>query len=131
MRSALLLIACVFIVAVLLAPVAIRQTGSAGLAGLAVAGGICLFSGLAAESLSLALTRLSSPLFGQLSGMSIRMFLPLGVCLILAVSGFSGRENLFFVCYLLAFYIATLVLETWLAVKRVAAPSATLRSSTR
>ena len=131
MRSALMLIACIFAVALALTPIAFRQGGSGGPLGLTIAAAICLFSGLGAECLSHVLTRLSSPLAGQLSGMSIRMFLPLCVCLVLALAGFSGRENLAFVCYLLAFYIATLVLETWLAVKRVAEPSATLRHSTR
>jgi len=126
-----MLIACIFGVALALMPIAMRQTGSGGPPGLAIAAGICLVSGLAAESLSHFLTRVKSPLAGQLSGMTIRMFLPLSVCLMLALAGFSGRENLAFVCYLLAFYIATLVLETWLAVKRVAVPSATLRQSTR
>jgi hypothetical protein len=126
-----MLIACIFGVALALFPIAMRQTGSGGASGLAIAAGICLVSGLAAESMSHFLTRMSSPLAGQLSGMMIRMFLPLAVCLMLALAGFSGRENLAFVCYLLAFYIATLALETWLAVKRVAVPSATLRQSTR
>ena len=63
--------------------------------------------------------------------MLVRMMLPLVVCLILALKGFSGRENLEFVCYLLAFYTTTLVLETWLAVKRVAYSAETLRHSAR
>jgi hypothetical protein len=126
-----MLAACISAVALVLMPVAIRQTGSGGPLGLAIAAGICLFSGLGAECLSHVLTRVSSPLAGQLSGMLIRMFLPLFVCLVLALQGFSGRENLAFICYLLAFYVATLVLETWLAVKRVAEPSATLRHGAR
>jgi predicted permease len=129
-RGALALIACVFAVALALLPIAAHQSGEAGLRALGAAAGICLISGLAAESLSHYLTRISSPLAGQLSGMLIRMFMPLGVCLVLALAGISGRENLGFVCYLLAFYIAMLVVETWLAVKRVAQPTRSQRQGT-
>jgi hypothetical protein len=128
-RSALMLIACIFAVALVLMPVAVRQSGTGNPLGLASAAAICLASGLAAECLGFVLTRTWSPLAGQLSGMSIRMLLPLFACLILALQGFSGRENLAFVCYLLAFYIVTLALETWLAVKRVAGPTETLHRS--
>ncbi len=131
MRSALMLIACVFAVALVMMPIAVRRVGSAGLVGLGIAAAICLLSGLAAECLCHVMNRISSPLAGQLSGMLVRMMLPLVVCLILALKGFSGRENLEFVCYLLAFYTTTLVLETWLAVKRVAYSAETLRHSAR
>jgi hypothetical protein len=131
LRSALMLAACVFAVALAMMPIAIRQLGSAGPLGLGIAAAICLLSGLLAECLGYILTRTWSPLAGQLSGMTIRMMLPLAVCLTLALEGFSGRENLAFVCYLLAFYIATLVLETWLAVKRVAGPSKAVSSCAR
>jgi hypothetical protein len=120
-----MLLACVFAVALVMLPYAINQAGSAGPIGLAAAAVICLVSGIAAEAISFALTRSASPLFGQLSGMIIRMMLPLFACLILALQGFSGRENLAFVCYLLAFYVSSLVLETRLAVKRVASTSHT------
>lgn len=130
-RSAFMLFACVFAVALVLMPIATRQLGSGSPAGLAIAAAICLVSGLAAECLGLVLTRAWSPLAGQLSGMLVRMFLPLFACLILALQGFGGRENLAFICYLLAFYIATLAIETWLAVKRVAKPSATIHSSAK
>ena len=130
-RSALILIACLFAVALVLMPVAIHQSGTGGPLGLASAAAICLVSGLAAECLAFVLSRNWSALAGQLSGMSIRMLLPLFVCLLLALQGFSGRENLAFVCYLLAFYVATLTLETWLAVKRVAGATETLRPSAR
>jgi hypothetical protein len=122
-RSALMLSACVLAIALALMPLAIQQHGSSGAFGLVIAGAICLISGLAAEWLSCFLTRNSSPLAGQLSGMMLRMLLPLVVCLVLAVQGYSGRENLAFVCYLLTFYTATLALETWLAVKRAGALS--------
>jgi hypothetical protein len=130
-RSALMLLACVFAVALVLLPYAINQAGSAGPFGLAAAAGICLVSGLAAEAASYALTRSASPLAGQLSGTIIRMLLPLFACLILALQGFSGRENLAFVCYLLTFYMSSLVMETRMAVKRVAATPGTAGKSAR
>ena len=42
----------------------------------------------------------------------------LAVCIGLAAFGQSGRQHLAFIGYLLTFYLVTLALETWLAVKR-------------
>jgi hypothetical protein len=125
-----MLSACIFAIALALSPIALEQQGSGAPVGLVIAGAICLLSGLAAESLS-SLTRNSSPLAGQLCAMMLRMFLPLVVCLILAAQGFSGREHFAFVCYLLAFYFASLVLETWLAVKRCGTCGSALDKSAR
>jgi hypothetical protein len=126
-----MLSACIFVIALALSPIAIRQQGSGAPLGLIVAAMICLISGLAADWLSCFLTRNGSPLAGQLSGMMVRMFLPLVVCLVLVAKGYSGRENLAFVCYLLIFYVATLALETWLAVKRAAASGSAFDKSAR
>jgi hypothetical protein len=126
-----MLLACVLAVALVLLPYSINQVGSAGPFGLAAVAGICLVSGLAAEAISYTLARSATPLFGQLSGMMVRMLLPLFVCLILVLQGFSGRENLAFVCYLLAFYMSSLGAETRLAVKRVAVNSETAGKSAR
>ena len=131
LRSASLLIACIFVVALLLAPFALKSTGSAGPAGLAVAAAVCLFAGIGAEAISTVIARLGSPLAGAMLGMGIRMLPPLILCLGLAVSGQSGREHLAFVFYLLAFYFATLVMETVLAVKRVTAIQLALRNNPR
>ncbi len=130
-RSALTLTAGVIAVAVALLPLASQRSGSAGTLGLAAAAGICLVSGIAAECIVAILTRASSPLAGQLSGMMVRLLLPLAVCLVLALQGFGGRENLAFVGYLLAFYVATLAFETWLAVKRVSGRRESLRRAAR
>lgn len=130
-RSAIMLLACCTTVALMLLPVALPREGSAGPIGLGIAGAICLVSALAAECLGHIISRFSSPLAGQLLGMCIRMFLPLTICLVLAVKGFSGRENLAFVCYLLSFYATTLMIETQIAVKRVAGHSVPVGQSAR
>lgn len=121
MRSALMLIACLAVVALALTPVAFMNQGSGGFSGLAVAAAICLGAGLGAEAVSAFLQRSGIPLAATMVGMGIRMLPPLVLCLMLAASGQSGRAHLPFICYLLAFYFATLVMETWLAVRRVAA----------
>ena len=130
LRSALVLTGWVVVVALLLLPYAIRHTGSAGPLGLAAAGAICLFAGLAAEAFSLVVSRGGTPLAGLLGGIAFRMLPPLAVCLVLAVQGADGRRHLAFVCYLLAFYMVTLALETWLAVKRASGSSADLNHGT-
>jgi hypothetical protein len=131
MRSAMKLAACVLAVALALTPIAVRQEGSGGPIGLAVAAAICLLSGLLAEGAGCYLSQAVSPLAGVMSGMAVRMILPLAVCVALASLGHDGRHHLAFVCYLLAFYIVTLIVETWLAVKRVAGPSSALNKNAR
>lgn len=120
MRSALLLMACLSVVALVLAPVAYMNEGSGSFAGLGIAALICLGAGLGAEAVSAFLQRTGTPLAATMIGMGIRMLPPLVLCLMLAASGASGRAHLPFICYLLAFYFATLVVETWLAVRRLA-----------
>jgi len=131
LRSATLLIACILVVALALTPFAVRSTGSAGLGGLAIAAGVCLLAGFGAEAISAVIARLASPLAGAMLGMGIRMLPPLMLCLGLAITGQSGRNHLAFVFYLLAFYFATLAMETVLAVKRVAAIQTGLRNIPR
>ena len=130
-RSALMLLACISVVALALTPVAMNNSGTGGLAGLAVAAALCFAAGFAAEALSTVLARAGQTLAAPMVGMGIRMLPPLGLCLALAASGQSGREHLPFVCYLLALYFTTLVMESWLAVKRVADASPTLPQSSR
>jgi hypothetical protein len=120
LRSALMLAGCVLLVALLIAPLAAGKSGSGSLAGLALAAAICLLTGWAAESLSCLLHGRVTPLAVMLLGMAIRMAPPLGICVALAALGASGRAHLAFIVYLLAFYLVTLALETWLAVGRVA-----------
>lgn len=120
MRSALMLSGCVLLVALLIAPFAAGKSGSGGPGGLALAAAICLLAGWAAESLSCVLHGRVTPLAVMLLGMAIRMAPPLGICLVLAAQGARGREHLAFIVYLLAFYLVTLAMETWLTVSRVA-----------
>jgi hypothetical protein len=129
-RSAIILAACILAAALLLTPVALRLPGSGSISGLAVAAAICLLSGLVAEGTSSFVAR-TSPLAASLVGMMVRMILPLGVCAALLASGQNGRQHLAFIDYLLAFYMITLALETWLAVKRTASPASTSNQSSR
>jgi hypothetical protein len=121
-RSAITLVASIFAAALLLMPVALAQNGSAGPYGLTSAAAICIISGLAAEGLA-GVVGQNSPLGATLIGMMVRMFVPLGVCVGILATGHSGREYLVFIGYLLAFYLLTLGVETWLAVKRAGAIS--------
>jgi len=106
-------------VGLLLVPFAARQTDMNGLLGLASAAAICLLAAWCAEGVSCALTRTGAHLSAMLLSMALRFIPPLAVCFVLAASGASGQQHLAFVCYLLVFYLATLAVETWLAVKRV------------
>lgn len=118
-----MLLACVLVAALLLAPFTFDQSGSRGPLGMAVAALVCLFAGFAAEGVSLLLIRIGQPLAGTMVGMAIRMLPPLVLCLALAASGQTGRQHLHFIFYLLAFYMVTLAFETWIAVKRTGALS--------
>jgi hypothetical protein len=120
-RSTIMLSACVLATALALMPVAARQTGSNGPLGLAAAAGICFFSGLIGEVASIVLSR-TSPIGGAVTGMMVRMFFPLGVCVAILAAGQSGRDHLYFIVYLLTFYMVVLGLETWIAVKRSSDP---------
>jgi len=118
LRSALVLAGCVLTVALLLLPIALRQTGTGSLLGLAAAGGICLFTACLAELISCTLAKSGAHLPAVMLSMGLRMLPPLVVCLLLAVSGADGMQHLPFVGYLMAFYLVTLSAETWFAVKR-------------
>lgn len=128
-RASLLLTGCVVVGGLALAPFALSKSGSAGIGGVALAGAICLVTGLLIEGVAHLLGCHASPLVTMLLGMSIRMLPPLGICLFLAAQGARGREHLAFIVYLLAFYLVTLALETWLNVSRVSATSASAKSS--
>jgi hypothetical protein len=121
LRSAQWLTAVTLSIALLLVPYAIRQSGTAGMLGVLAAGAICLVSGLGSEAFAATSGRTGPPLLTMLVGMTARMVPPLAICFAFAAQGAHGRRHLAFVGYLLTFYFATLALETWLAVKRVAA----------
>jgi hypothetical protein len=129
-RSTIMLSACVLATALVLMPVAITQSGSNGPLGLASAAGICLFSGLIAEGAAIVLSR-TSPVGGAVCGMMVRMFIPLGVCVAILAAGQSGRDNLYFIVYLLTIYMVVLGVETWIAVKRSSDPPSTSNRSLR
>lgn len=122
-RSALLVTACILGVGLVLLPVALKQDGSGSVLGLLTAGAVCLIAALVAEALSCLLARIETPLAALLISTAVRFTPPLFVCFCLAATGASGRQHLAFVCYLLAFYLATLAVETWLAVSRVSPKS--------
>jgi hypothetical protein len=129
-RSAIMLSACVLATALVLMPVAVTQSGSNGPLGLGSAAGICLFSGLIAEGAAIVLSR-TSPVGGAICGMMVRMFIPLGVCVAILAAEQSGRDNLYFIVYLLTIYMVVLGVETWIAVKRSSDPPSTSNRSLR
>ncbi len=126
LRSVLVLTGSLLLVGLLLAPFAAVRTGSGGLGGLALAAAICLAAGWMAETLAVVLHDRVMPLAVMLLGMTIRMLPPLGVCVALAAQGISGRAHMAFIFYLLAFYLVTLALETWLTVGRIANSSSSI-----
>jgi uncharacterized membrane-anchored protein len=118
LRSALVLAGCMTVVALLLLPIALRQTGTGSPLGLAAAGGLCLFSACLAELISCTLAKTGAHLVAVMISMGLRVTPPLAVCLLLAASGADGEQHLAFVGYLMAFYFVMLGAETWFAVKR-------------
>jgi hypothetical protein len=90
-----------------------------GMLGLASAAVICLLAAFLAEAVGCALSRTGCHLAAMLFAMALRFIPPLAVCFVLSATGARGQQHLAFVCYLLIFYLATLAVETWLAVKRV------------
>ena len=129
-RSAILLAAGILSAALLLMPIAIQRSGSGSLGGLAIAGAICFVSGMFSEISSASFAR-TTPLVGTFVGMTVRMVLPLVVCVALVAAGENGREHIAFIGYLLTFYIVTLALETCLAVKRASVRPSVLKKSPR
>jgi hypothetical protein len=102
-------------------PIAFSQAGPNGPIGLVLAAAICLFSGLVAETVTSAMPR-TAPTGAALIRLFVRMFVPLGACVAILAIGQDGRDYLFFIGYLLTFYMVTLGLETWIAVKRSSDP---------
>jgi hypothetical protein len=119
LHPALALAGVLFAVALLLTPFAASRSGSAGLGGLAVAGLVCLFAGWIAEAIAFALAGRVAPVGIMLLGMAVRVLPPLAICVGLLATGQSGRSHLPFISYLLAFYLVTLTLETYTAVRRL------------
>jgi len=122
-RSVTLLTVCILTTTALLLPVAIRDSGTGNLAGLAGVTLMFLATAWISEAISIWILRTGSPLVAMGFNMAIRTVPPLLVCLYLAVHGYSGRENFALIGYLFAFYFVTLVVETRLAVKRGSGPN--------
>lgn len=117
-RSIFMVASCIAMAALLLVPIAIRQNGTSGLQGLAIAAALCLASALFAEAISCVQGRAGSHLLAMVLAMAVRDIPLLSICLALAVAGQSGEQHLAFVCYLLTMYFVALAVETWLAVQR-------------
>ena len=122
-RSVVVLTVCILVTAVFLLPVAIRESGTGNLAGLAFVTAMFLASAWISEAISVRFHRAGSPLVALGLTMAIRTVPPLLVCFYLAARGYSGRDNFALIGYLFAFYFVTLVVETRLAVKRGAGPN--------
>ena len=130
-RPALSLAGCVVTFVLVFLPFAWGNSGLNGPIGLVAAAAICLAAGWVAEAMAFSLRGSVTPLGIMLLGMAVRLAPPLGICLILAVQGASGRQHLAFIVYLLTLYLATLALETWLMVKRVGREPSDLNHNVR
>jgi hypothetical protein len=117
-RSVFVLTVCILVTAVFLLPVAIRESGTGNLIGLAIVTAMFLTTAWISEAVSTRFHRTGSPLVALGLTMAIRALPPLLVCFYLAANGYSGQENFALIGYLFAFYFVTLVVETRLAVKR-------------
>jgi hypothetical protein len=131
LQPALALAGVLFVVALLLLPFAIGKAGSAGIGGLAVAGFVCLVAGSVAEVVAFALEGRVAPVSIMLLGMGVRVLPPMAICVGLLATGQSGRDHLSFIGYLLAFYLTTLAMETYSAVKRLNTTSSQLNPAAR
>jgi hypothetical protein len=131
LHPALLLAGLILAVALLLLPFALVRSGSGGIGGLGAAAAFCLVIGWIAEGLAWLLRGRVAPVGEMLISMAVRTGAPLGLCLFLAASGQSGHQHLAFIGYLFAFYFATLALETYLAVRRIAGRSSQLSTAAR
>jgi hypothetical protein len=125
-----MLAAITAMIALVCLPYAMGQSGSSGPVGLTAAAAVCFVCGIFSEGISFLTLRAGVPLFAMLVGMAVRMAPPLVICLVLAAQGAHGRQHLAFISYLLAFYCATLAVETWLAVARTSKGSPGLPEET-
>jgi hypothetical protein len=131
LRSTAMLAASTATIGLVCLPFAIGQSGSGGPIGLTGAAAVCFICGIVSEGISLVMLRAGAPLIAMLLGMAVRMAPPLVICLVFAAQGAHGRQHLAFIFYLLAFYCATLAVETWLAVARASKGSPSLPEETR
>jgi hypothetical protein len=126
LHPAIMLAGILFAVALLLLPFAIGRSDSGGVAGLLTACAVCLFTGWLAEGAAYLLSNRVAPVGLVLIGMAIRATPPMVICIGLLASGQSGRSHLAFISYLITFYLLTLALETYSAVRRIGQSSSKL-----
>ena len=102
----------------IVAPVAWHVSGSAGLAAAAVAGACCWFGAICGTTTGLVVGRFvrgqSRGICESLSGMLLRMGIPLGVALVLYLQG-GTLVTAGLLVYLLIFYPVVLAVETALS----------------
>ncbi len=101
----------------LLAPFVYRLQGADGLSAAAVAAVVCLVSALAGLLVSQCFSGPDHALAGVLVGMGFRMTLPLTVCVVAQLQG-GALAQAGFVFYIIAFYLVSLAIDTWLATGR-------------
>jgi hypothetical protein len=115
--GAVTLLATVLLGYAAISPVAAWTQGTPGLWAAAVAALICLAAGMMALGLIERLSA-SNPLASALGGMTLRMVVPLSA--VAAVYWWDGPlTETGMVFYVLAFYMITLAVETYLAVRKV------------
>ena len=115
--GAVTLLATVVLGYAAISPVAAWTQGMLGLWAAAVAALICLAAGMMALGLIEGLSA-SNPLASALGGMTLRMVVPLSA--VAAVYWWDGPlAETGMVFYVLAFYMITLAVETYLAVRKV------------
>jgi hypothetical protein len=122
------LVSCAVILTLVLAaftlaclPLAIWLGGNSVMS-LFAATGVCITPGLAAIGVSHYFTRLGQPLPGMLLAMGCRLLPPLVVCLWLAVNKYAAQGQVF-AGFLIAAYLVSLGVETFLAVRAMPSPT--------
>ena len=126
--SAALLSAVVGAGYVLLSPFIYRLHGADGLSAAGVAAFVCWTGAIGGMLTSRWLHGPSHLLAGMLLGMALRMALPLIVCMVVYLRGGALAEA-GFVFYVLAFYLMTLAIDTWMATGRAAGAGPTSEDS--
>jgi hypothetical protein len=108
------------VAALLLAAVAVGSAldGAVGIQAAALAAIVCLSGSLLGLLIVNLARRRGQMLAGVLMSMAPRMGLPLGFCLLMHLRG-GALVEAGIVFYVLAFYIVTLAVETWLLVDQL------------
>ena len=126
-RSVLALGIGLMLASALIWPIAYRLAGSPGVVSAIQAGLVCFGSGAAAVLMLHTKLFRSNPLAGLMATMMVRMFVPLSVCLVIAVSA-ADLSWQTFVFALLGYYGVALAIDTWLSVQLVSTQSSSPES---